>query len=1196
MRHLVRTAILVVVVMAIFTGAIFPPEKNLRLGKDLSGGVSLVYSLAIGPGEDSASTISRTIDVLKRRVDPDGLFEISMVAQGRDRIEITMPLPNERVKALRAAYDRALDDIGRLALDEREFTRLMAMESTAREAEIARISAGSDALGTNLRDAARAADAGRDASRAVATAIASSAPPEEVNALAALKADADSRFDTIRDRVLRSSLTSDMVRQALSLSDRGSSLEDATTRNMVPIPSPRERALTQLRADYPEAGPQLDAAIAAHAEYVKERRTLDDPQDLVRLLRGAGVLTFRITVDPGTHPEEARLRQELRDKGPANVQSEDARWYRVNQIRTWYNTVQDYEFLTASAAGFFQSRGYTGAEWGGDYYILCWDVRGSRLTPLEGQWACQGAQQQSDSKGRPGIGFSMDPRGSVLLGQLTAAHVGDQMAVLLDDEVYTAPNLNSEISSSGIIEGVFTAEELNYIVRVLSAGSLQAKLSREPISQITIGPELGLDNLKAGLRAGIWAFIIVSIFMVVYYFRYGVVAVIALLATAVMILGAMSLQAAAFSLPGIAGIVLTFGQAVDANVLIYERVREELRSGKDLRAAMRLGYDRAFSSIVDGNVTNLIVCVVLVLPGIATPEIKGFGIALGLGVLATLFAGLVISRLIFDLLLLAGVRKMRMLPMVWPAFERLLVPKINWMRLRWYFVGISTAYMLLGLGMVVIRGEKMLDNEFLGGTKLTLQLRDNPDGTPMTLTRSEVADRVAALVGTADEAAAAAARAAQAPDATEAVRRNAADLQRRAQVLGDLRNAEVVPINPRADGVTSDRFSIKTLIADADLLLRTITDGFSDVVDSKPAYDFAGSTTSPQNVMTGPVYAVVSQRLGDDIGDPRFTDDVTDFQGGVAIVLRNITPTPSLDDLRESLEQMRQKSDYSGTLSRARDIRVLDGTNEAVTSAVILVRDENYGFFENRDRWLANVAQREWTMTTAALTNPTTLAQVENFSPAVAQTIKAQAIAAVVLSCLLILIYVWVRFGSMRYSMAAIATTVHDALTVVGFVALASLAYENQATAAIAQSLGILPFKIDLNMVAAILTIIGFSLNDTIIILDRIRETKGKLPYATEKIINDSINQTISRTIITSGTTLFSSVVLYVVGGEGVRAFAYALTLGVIVGTYSSIAIAAPVVWSRKHDKIQSEDEAQAAAKAGAGTPPPALPPGARTT
>jgi SecD/SecF fusion protein len=178
------------------------------------------------------------------------------------------------------------------------------------------------------------------------------------------------------------------------------------------------------------------------------------------------------------------------------------------------------------------------------------------------------------------------------------------MAVLLDDQVYTAPSLRSKIGRSGQITGSFSDAELRYIIRVLAAGSLQAKLSPEPISEVTLAPELGADNLAAGVRAGVISLIVIGGFMIVYYFGCGVIAVIALLVNALMILGLMSLNRAAFTMPGIAGVILTFGMAVDANVLVYERMREEIQRGVDLRNAVRLGFNKAMSSIVDGNVTT----------------------------------------------------------------------------------------------------------------------------------------------------------------------------------------------------------------------------------------------------------------------------------------------------------------------------------------------------------------------------------------------------------------------------------------------------------------------------------------------------------------------------------------------------------------------------------------------------------------
>ncbi len=252
---------------------------------------------------------------------------------------------------------------------------------------------------------------------------------------------------------------------------------------------------------------------------------------------------------------------------------------------------------------------------------------------------------------------------------------------------------------------------------------------------------------------------------------------------------------------------------------------------------------------------------------------------------------------------------------------------------------------------------------------------------------------------------------------------------------------------------------------------------------------------------------------------------------------------------------------------------MLEGTNDEVRDAVILVADEDLNYFENESVWRADMQDLEWRLTRDALTEVTTLASVQSFSSIVASDFQGKAIVSVVLSLMLILIYIWVRFGNVRYSFAAIVALFHDVLTVVGLIALAEIIYDHESLQPVANSLLLEPFKIDLNLVAALLTIIGYSLNDTIIIMDRIRENRGKLSYASKEVVNLSINQTISRTIVTSGTTLLAVGILYIFGGEGVHGFAFALLMGVLIGTYSSVAVAAPLVWSRKGDRSEGRVE-----------------------
>jgi SecD/SecF fusion protein len=1164
MRHLIRSTILVVAVLVVAAASIFPPEKNLRLGKDLAGGVTLVYSVRLDPGQAADDTMGRLIDVLKRRIDPGNQMDISIEAVGRDRLEITMPLATERVKRLRAEFEAELGRIEQSELDGPSFERLMGAPVEERAEQIERIAGQDAARLALLQDAAAAHDAYRQARARYDELVAQGADEAEIDAAADAAAEAGLAYDAAREAALATVITPEEVREVLQLSRRQVEKRDEQTRELVQLPSAFDRAWEVLyeraglagEPDATDATPlqrQLTGVRTAYETYQVNRRTLDDPSDLKRLLQGAGVLEFRIATNPNEHPQESDLRRTLRERGPRNARARDAAWYQINRIEDWVDSAQDLRRVQEDAASYFRNRpggGFVVEEYNGEFWMMLWDVRGKRLTAYEGDWQLASARQDQDpSSGRPAIGFRMDARGAQLLGELTGNHVNENMAVLLDDQVYTAPNINSRITSSGIITGDFTQQELRFLIQTLNAGSLQAKLSSAPISENTVGPELGQDNLDAGLRAGLVALVAVSAFMVFYYFGYGVVAVIALACTALIILGVMSLNRAAFTLPGIAGVILTFGMAVDANVLIYERIREELRAGQDLRSAVRLGYRHALSSIVDGNVTNLIVCVVLAYTG--TQEIKGFAITLGIGVVATMFSALVVTRVIFTYLVeIFGIRRLGMLPTALPVIDRVLEPRVNWIGMRPLFIVISVCFVGLGVGMIASRGDRMLDTEFLGGTQVTLKFKTDEAGERLTMSRQDVQDRVMALAG-GDPA----------------------------DPLFDLsRGTDVLPLNPRDDGVTSHEFKIKTLVTDQEELQGALATAFADVLDTRPPLRFAGS--GAERAREAPVHAIANRTLGEVIGRPQYRDDISDYIGGVAIVLEDLSPASTAAQIRERIDQMRSQPDYSSTLGRRVAVRPLEWADQSaglIRTAVVLVSDPDISFFEEPERWELEVEQTEWQLVVEALTRQTTLASVDNFSPAIASTFRAQAIVAVAMSFLLITIYIWVRFGSVRYSLAALVTLMHDVMVVLGLIALAEILYDHAATAAIAQKFGVKPFKIDLNLIAALLTIIGYSLNDTIIVMDRIRENRGKLDYASADVVNRSINQTISRTVITSGTTLVAVGIMYGFGGEGIRAFSYAMLIGIVVGTFSSIGVAAPMVWSKRGDRSRARELAEAA-------------------
>jgi SecD/SecF fusion protein len=949
----------------------------------------------------------------------------------------------------------------------------------------------------------------------------------------------------------------------LSLSKQSTPI-DSQGGKILRLPSPRERALKEINDRFgqsPGAKAKIDDAIAAWSAFEEKRRSLDDPQDIERILRGAGVLNFRITVNPGEMPTEQESRANLRNQGP-RAKVDDARWFRMNKIEGWIRSEDDFNAVQAAPAAFFSRMGYVVEPFKGDFYMLAWDKPGLRLTEQDGGWSLASAFQGQDQLGRPAIDFRMDVLGAEKLGQLTEANVGRQMAVLLDDEVYTAPRLQSRIASQGQISGSFTATEIEYVIRVLSAGSLQNKLTG-PISKSVTGPQLGADNLAKGLNAGIIAFVVVAIFMVFYYFLNGVVAVIGLIVNGIMLVGAMGLNQAAFTLPGIAGVILTFGMAVDANVLIYERMREEYNRGADLRTAVRLGYSKALAAIVDGNVTTLIVCVVLLFTG--TQEIKGFGLTLGIGTVTTFFAQLFVTRLIYSALVdHVKFRKMNMLTTKFPGLQRLLTPNVDWLKIRGASIALSLCMIGVGVFFILREGSNLLGTEFRGGTSVTLTLKPTggtlPSGEPqrVTLKRPDVEDRVHDIAKGLPEG----------------------------HPLRDLRTAEVLAVNPEADSITSSTFTVRSLVDDASAMQRELIEAFAAELDTKRSIRFTGFDAAAAR--GAPVYPISTQVIGDAIDRPQLRTPAGEFYGGVAIVLGGIEPPIAISELQQRLDQARTRSDFSDTLSRRTKVIALDGTDQAATAAAVLVADPNVTYFEDERGWTLGVREREWKLVQESLTQDQTLASVQSFTPAVADSFIAQAIVATLLSTILIIIYVWVRFNSFRYSFAAIITTLHDCLVAIGFVAMATVLYHNLP--GVASVLKLQPFKIDLNVMAAILTILGYSLNDTVVTMDRIRENRGKLPHATRQMINDAINQTVSRTIITAGSTFLACIVLYIFGGEGVRVFAYTMLVGIVIGTYSSIAIAAPLVWSRRTDSAEGSKSRASGASSSQASGASALP------
>ncbi|MBC8310196.1 MAG: protein translocase subunit SecD [Phycisphaerales bacterium] len=1157
MQNLIWKIILIALLLIGCVFAVTPPDKKIRLGRDLSGGVSLIYSVRMDEGVDRQSVLSQTIEVLKERVNPDGVFDIQMTPLGTDRIEVVMPLPSPQVKELMAVYRGYLDDLLTAA-----HIRSGDLDQALAEGNASALFGDDGIRGTLVT---KLQELHADLQYVL----------EELDAnptdgsLEQQVADVEIEYEDTREQLLAMSLDRNEIARLLQLSPEGDPLRDengrvirdATTDEVLRGIAPRDVAFAELESSYPHLSTELGALVDAFDEYQLKRTGFDDPEDLIRMLRGAGVLDFRIAVQIGKSEgiDASDMRAQLAEVGPDNTDSPVVKWFPINNLDQWVDTPDQLASLLADPQTYLAARSLEAAEYNGDIYILLYSDDARSMTHQAGnKWSVTSAYQSADQFGRPSVAFRLDGAGASQMGRMTGSHINEPMAIVLDGQVYTAPNLQSQINGQGQITGSFSQSEIQYLLQVLAAGSLEARLSHDPIAVNIIGPTIGVDNLTRGLSALGWSVAAVIVFMLLYYMSAGLIADFALLANGVLIFGIMALIDGTFTLPGLAGVVLTMGMAVDANVLIYERIREELAGGaRDLREAIREGYNKVYSTIIDANLTNLIVCFVLYRT--ATTEVKGFAVTLSIGIIATLFTSLFVTRVIFELYTnVFGGRKLPMLPTVFPIIARVLNPSVDWVNLRKVFWVLSFVVCGISVWLLVGRGVTMLDTEFRGGVSLTM--RTLQDGDSRLLLAHTGEDSVESRVHAIGDA--------------------ITGESQKDRILSELSGATVLTVGESqvesTGRVVSDGFQIKVSnppgIQDDAIVTATIveaiTDTFGDDLDVPPALFFTGEGTSSFEKYTHqiPQDATV-------VGDVLSTNargDISAFRGGVLILVEDIRPVVTLEDVQKRIDRMRQQPEYARDAG-GREVATFGlkrSEDDGYSSIAVAVYDPDMNYLKNNPEVVdERIAANEWELVSTALSQPQSLDQVSSFSSQIAETMKANAIVAVVLSLLGILAYIWFRFGSLRYSLAAIVALVHDVLVTLGALALAGYVAH---IAFFSQTLKVEAFQIDLGVIAALLTVIGYSLNDTIVILDRIRENRGKLPLPTQEIVNHSINQTISRTVLTSVTTLIAVIIIYLAGGGGIRPFAFALIIGILVGTYSSVAIAAPLVFKGHSPKRPS--------------------------
>jgi SecD/SecF fusion protein len=680
------------------------------------------------------------------------------------------------------------------------------------------------------------------------------------------------------------------------------------------------------------------------------------------------------------------------------------------------------------------------------------------------------------------VNFRFKPAGAELFGEFTGKNKHHLMAIVLDGQIESAATINDRITTNGRITGNFTPDKITHTVRVLRSGSLQATLKREPVSESTMGPTLGADTVRAGAISVLLAFGAVLVFMLIYYRFAGLVACVALLANLLMTVAFMVIIDATFTLPGLAGLVLMLGMAVDANVLIYERLREERERGANLALAIRNGYEHALPTIIDTHLSSIFTAVVLYVVG--NDQLKGFGISLTVGLIISLFTSLYMTRFLFDFWLAKGwLHKLSMLQL----FRR---PSIDFMRIRYYWFTATILLTVLGAALFVYRmpdpadpqKKSVLNIDFVGGTAYGGELtkKVEADKLRQVLAKSDLPDLSVEQIFLSS------------PEFTEGSKSKLFTLrtsERRVNIVQDEINSLLGDDGPDPD-VRLKRIYLSSFHIFPDG--REVTLSFTDPSTGKPA--FASR-------------AQVSMQLAKELQ---------------AEGLEGASQSFDLQGLGREEEGHFQWMKLLLT-EPVKDTAKLDAALKATQT-------------EFKDR-----PQPE---------------RLDVFDSQLAAETQLIAMYAILASWAAILLYLWFRFGSWTFGAATVLCLIHDLFFTLGVIA----ACHYISGTAFGNLLAIRDFKIDLPTVAALLTLVGYSVNDTIVVFDRIREVRGKNPALTPQMINDSVNQTLSRTVLASLTVWVVVIVLYIWGGEGVHLFGFVMIVGVIVGTYSSIYIASPLL------------------------------------
>ncbi|MBN1974602.1 MAG: protein translocase subunit SecD [Sedimentisphaerales bacterium] len=1194
--------IIVLILLAFLT--LYPPSQKLRSGIDLAGGVSLIYQIDThGLEENEKRGLSqKMITVLQRRIDPANIQNLIWLPQGNTRFEIQMPLASAEARSMRDNYEAAEQTLMNKNVSRSKVMQALTKPAANREELFKNFSQGDPNRLSMLEKLAELYDKRTELQNNrdnlakerenTANAVTSAGIDiEKVKSKVAEWADLDTvkltqaidEFTDVNDNIpvlegyvkaysewaKSSNELVDIQPQyleALNAIDNLNLTQEQLNLclEMSNKAGKRDEKIRELKAAFPDRVGEIDNVVKAYDKYSPYRGRLDDPKDLQRMLKGAGILEFRIL--PTRNPAYVDIDamdtyvERLQEKGPEYASYDDYKWCEIENYEEW--GAADKEQYPSIVAQF-----------GSKYYVLASNKSEEVILHSTDQdaWKLEKAFPTSDDRGLRAIGILFNIQGGKIFGKITNENIGRPFCILLDNIAISAPKIDSRVGRNGVITGGstgFTPIQVEDMVNKLNAGSLPARLVEQPISVNTIGPSIGTENRDQGIGAGIYGLIAVIVCMAIYYTFAGGIADVALLLNLLFILAIMAGIRATFTLPGIAGLILTIGMSVDANVLIFERIREEQEKGSSLRVSIANGYQKAFSTIFDSNLTTFITAAILYWR--ASEEVRGFAIVLMLGILSSMFTALFITRVIFDLLLNKRILKdhLFMLRLIHNA-------NVNWMKARPIFFSISGVLIISGLLVFFSRNDvnkSKYDIEFTGGTSAQIILAEG-----VNLSQQEVQSMIrqklpaANVYSVGESGKQFEITTTETNRITVAITSNRLSSLSAEQVKKSIQNAQkhfsdkLTGLIITKDSGNADTITIATSQMNQSVVREILNSAFPDAQMSELQVDelvndaildtFAEKLEIQQNLQPR---VVSEEKITAELISSY--PELSDFLGGIKLTCE-IERSASLKDIKDRISNLQFKPDtrdlkqYNYEI-RSEKLTPISDLSQLMKKFVYVSADEEAGIRALSDDEWAAFAQNEKTKILSATETESSLPRVRQFDPSVGAEQKKRTMIAIVLSLFSIIAYIWIRFGNVRYGIAAIVALVHDVCITLGVVT-ASVYLANTF---IGNLLLIGDFKINLTIIAAFLTLIGYSLNDTIVVFDRIRENRGKARKLTPQMITDSINQTISRTIMTSFTTFIVVLIMYIFGGPGLRGFSFAIGFGIIIGTYSSIAIAAPIL------------------------------------